>query len=156
MRLTGAWSRAEADAFLTEQRVPIRLAVRTGPDGDGLWMLSLWYRWLPDRAVFECATNRRADVVGHLERHDGVAFEVSTNEPPYRGVRGAGTATIEPDRGQERLRDLLERYLGGTDSRLAEELLSPDREEVRIVVEPDRLYSWDFTERMREDGESGG
>lgn len=154
MRVTGPWSRAEADRFLTEQRIPIRLAVRTGPDGDGLWMLSLWYRWLDDRAVFECATNRRADVVRHLERHDGVAFEVSTNDPPYRGVRGSGTATIESDWGQERLRDLLERYLGGTDSRLASELLSPDREEVRIGIQPDRLATWDFTERMREDSEN--
>jgi hypothetical protein len=43
---------------------------------------------------------------------------------------------------------MLERYLGGTDSELAEILLAPGREEVRIQVEVDRAYTWDFSDRM--------
>ena len=41
---------------------------------------------------------------------------------------------------------MLERYLGGTDSELAEILLAPGREEVRIEV--GRAYTWDFSDRM--------
>jgi len=77
-----------------------------------------------------------------------VSFEVSDNEPPYGGVRGAGAATVEPDEDKEQLEELLKRYLGGTDSELAARLLDPGREKVRIRVEPTKLHSWDFSDRM--------
>jgi nitroimidazol reductase NimA-like FMN-containing flavoprotein (pyridoxamine 5'-phosphate oxidase superfamily) len=141
---TGAWSEDEAEAYLTESTVPIRLACRT-PAG-GLWMLSLWYRY--EEGAFHCATGADADVVEYLEADPEVAFEISDNRPPYKGARGAGTATIGPDEDKALLETLLHRYLGGTDSELAGRLLDADREEVRIRIEPDRLYTWDFTDRM--------
>ncbi len=111
-------------------------------------MLSLWF--LPWDGALWCATGADADVVRYLDHDDGVAFEVSTNEPPYRGVRGAGTATVEPDTDKSLLRALFDRYLGGTDNSLADRLLADDRDEVRIRIDPTRLYTWDFTERMRD------
>jgi nitroimidazol reductase NimA-like FMN-containing flavoprotein (pyridoxamine 5'-phosphate oxidase superfamily) len=152
---TGEWDRAGATAFLADATIPIRLACRT-PAG-GLWMLSLWYRFDADAERLVCATSAGADVVEYLRADGGVAFEVSTNDPPYRGVRGSGRATITPDEGKAALRDLLDRYLGGTDSSLAERLLDPDRDEVTIRIDLRRCYSWDFTERMRDAcGEGGG
>jgi len=148
---TGEWDRAGVTAFLTDATVPVRLACRT-PAG-GLWMLSLWYRFDADAERLVCATSAAADVVAYLRDDDGVAFEVSTNEPPYRGVRGNGWATITPDEEKTVLRSLLERYLGGTDSSLARRLLAPERDEVVIRIDPSRLYSWDFTERMRDAGD---
>jgi len=142
--VTGAWSRAEMTAFLDAETVPIRVACRT-PAG-GLWMLSLWYRYRDGR--FEMATSASADVVRYLEADDGVAFEVSVNDPPYCGVRGAGTATVTPDEDKALLEDLFERYLGGTDNELASKLLREDREEVRIALDPTTLYTWDYGDRM--------
>jgi len=144
---TGEWDRAGVAAYLADARVPIRLACRT-PAG-GLWMLSLWYRFDADAERLVCATSANANVVEYLRADDGVAFEVSDNDPPYRGVRGNGRATIGPDEGKAVLRSLLERYLGGTESSLADRLLAPDREEVVIELDPKRVYSWDFSERMR-------
>ncbi|MFO7926103.1 MAG: pyridoxamine 5'-phosphate oxidase family protein [Halobacteriota archaeon] len=141
---TGAWSEDEAESYLAEATVPIRLACRT-PSG-GPWMLSLWYRY--DDGAFHCATGANADVVEYLRADSKVAFEVSDNEPPYRGVRGAGTATIELDDDKALLAELLVRYLGGTDNDLATRLLNSDRQEVRIRIEPSKLYTWDFSERM--------
>lgn len=140
----GAWSESEAESYLTDATVPIRLACRT--PSDGLWMLSLWYRY--DDRAFHCATGANADIVEYLRADPGVAFEISDNEPPYRGVRGSGTATIEPDDDKALLEELLTRYLGGTDNKLATGLLAADRREVRIRIEPTKLYTWDFTERM--------
>jgi len=113
-------------------------------------MLSLWYDFDSEAGAFVCATSADADVVRYLRADDGVAFEVSTNDPPYRGVRGRGTASISPDEGKTTLRRLLQRYLGGTDSALAHRLLSPERDEVVVRIDPARCYSWDFTERMRD------
>jgi nitroimidazol reductase NimA-like FMN-containing flavoprotein (pyridoxamine 5'-phosphate oxidase superfamily) len=151
---TGVWDESEVAAFLADAVVPVRLAVRT--PGGPLWMLSLWF--VHREGSLWCATSADADVVRYLEGDDGVAFEVSTNDPPYRGVRGNGTATVLPD-GEALLRDLLERYLGGTGSPLARRLLDPSREEVQIRVDPRRIHSWDYSDRMREaveDGADGG
>ncbi len=141
---TGTWSEAEAEAYLSESTAPIRIACRT--PSDGLWMLSLWYRYRD--GAFHCATGADADIVRYLEGNPGVAFEVSSNEPPYKGVRGSGAATIEPDGDKSLLESLLKRYLGGTENRLAIRLLDADREEVRIRIDPTKLYTWDFTDRM--------
>jgi nitroimidazol reductase NimA-like FMN-containing flavoprotein (pyridoxamine 5'-phosphate oxidase superfamily) len=111
-------------------------------------MLSLWYLWEDD--ALWCATGADADVVRYLRANDEVAFEVSTNDPPYRGVRGRGHASIDVDEEKTLLRRLLQRYLGGTDSTLARRLLAPERDEVRIRVDPARLHSWDYSDRMQD------
>ncbi|NUE00946.1 pyridoxamine 5'-phosphate oxidase family protein [Halorubraceae archaeon YAN] len=141
---SGAWDEVETKTFLTETTVPIRLSCHT-PDGQ-LWMLSLWYALR--NGTLHCATSKHADVVRYLQADNRVAFEISTNEPPYMGVRGNGRATIEPDENKTQLRSLIERYLGDTDSALAARLLNPEREEVAITITPHRLYTWDFSDRM--------
>jgi len=145
MDVDGAWTTERAEQFLREQAIPVRLACHT-PRG-GLWMLSLWYRYRDGHV--ECATGANADVVRYLREDPAVAFEISTNEPPYRGVRGSGSVTIAPDEDKETLQALIERYLGDTNTQLAERLLSPDREEVRLTVDVDHAYTWDFSDRMR-------
>jgi len=147
--ITGDWSRAELTAFLEDATVPIRIACHT-PSG-GLWMLSLWYRYR--NGQFEIATSASADVVRYLRANDSVAFEVSTNKQPYRGVRGSGTADIEPDEEKTVLRSLVNRYLGDADSQLAQTLLRDEREEIWIALDPTKLYSWDFSGRMSGSGD---
>jgi nitroimidazol reductase NimA-like FMN-containing flavoprotein (pyridoxamine 5'-phosphate oxidase superfamily) len=142
--VSGDWTPAQAERYLTDSRVPIRVSCRT-PDGR-LWMLSLWYLLLD--GALHCATGANADVVRYLREDPAVAFEVSDNEPPYCGVRGAGTAQLAPDEDKELLRELMERYLGGTDHELGERLLRPERDEVHVRIEPERAYTWDFGERM--------
>jgi hypothetical protein len=144
----GAMSRDEVTAYLEDAEIPVRIACRT-PAGR-LWMVSLWYRLVGDGSL-ACATGADATLVRYLREDPDVAFEISENDPPYRGVRGAGTVSLGPDEDKELLRSLLERYLGGTDSGLASTLLTPEREEVRIEVEIDRLYTWDFSARMATD-----
>ena len=144
MEIRGALSQETIEQFLESTTVPLRLSCRR-PDGSP-WMLSLWYRYREGR--LECATAASADVVTFLEGDPEVAFEVSTNRPPYRGVRGNGTVTITPDPEKAVLTDLLERYLESTDSPLARRLLDPEREEVTIAIEPAVCYGWDYSGRM--------
>ncbi|MDF9744949.1 pyridoxamine 5'-phosphate oxidase family protein [Natrinema salsiterrestre] len=139
----GTWTEDETGAFLQETTVPIRIATHR-PDGS-LWLVTLWYRYRD--GVLECATRANADVVRFLRDDPEIAFDISTNRIPYRGIRGNGTVEIDDD-GRPVLRDLVERYLGGTDSSLAEWLLDEDRDEVAIRIEPRESYSWDYSERM--------
>jgi len=143
MEITGPWDRERVDEFLTDARVPVRIGCRT--PNDAPWIVSLWFRW--DGAV-HCATSANADLVGFLAYDDHVSFEVSTNDPPYKGVRGRGRATVEPDEGKDLLSALLVRYLDGVDNPVGDRLLRPEREEVRIRIDPERLHTWDYSERM--------
>lgn len=140
MNVRGSLERGDIETFLEETTVPLGLSCRT--PGGRLWMVSLWFRFR--EGVLESATSASADVVSFLEADPGVAFEVSTNDPPYRGVRGNGTATISPDPEKEVLRALCERYLGTTESDLAGRLLEPDRREVTVRIEPETVVGWDY------------
>lgn len=145
MQVSGGLSLGEIESFLENVTIPARIACRR-PD-ERLWMLSLWFRF--QDGSLHCATSKQADVVEYLEHDSHVAFEVSTNDPPYRGVRGNGTASVADDPEKQLLRELLERYLGSTDGPLARKLLSGKRTEVTIAIDPSRVYGWDFSDRMQ-------
>jgi hypothetical protein len=73
---------------------------------------------------------------------------LAPNEPPYHGVRGQGIARLSSAADGEVLREMLQRYLGGTDSKLGSWLLSRVEDEILITIEPLRLFTWDYRERM--------
>ena len=129
MNVEGEWSRAETETFLRDALVPVRIGCH---GAGGLWMVSLWYRYRD--GTIECATSTDADLVAFLRSNAAVSFEISTNRPPYMGVRGNGTATVDTDGGKAVLGDLLARYLGGADSELARWLLREEREEATISI----------------------
>ncbi|RQG98122.1 pyridoxamine 5'-phosphate oxidase family protein [Natrarchaeobius oligotrophus] len=141
----GSWNETEVEAFLQRATIPIRIATHR-PDGSP-WVVTVWYRY--HDGGFECATEDSAHLVRFLRTDPEVAFDVSTNRIPYRGVRGNGTATLEPDTDKTVLRALVERYLDGTDSDLARRLLDDERDEIRIRIEPRQVFSWDYTDRMQ-------
>jgi nitroimidazol reductase NimA-like FMN-containing flavoprotein (pyridoxamine 5'-phosphate oxidase superfamily) len=143
-KIKGAWNEEEISRFLGGCKYPIRLAV-TGPGGFPR-VVSLWFRHENDRLL--CVTHQDS-FLARLLREDGrVGFEISPNEPPYMGVRGHGEATLEPLGDRSTLSELLENYLGGSDSRLASWLLSRSEEELVITVTPHSVFSWDYRERM--------
>lgn len=133
-------------AYLDEVRIPVRLACDT--QSGWPFVLSLWY--LHDGGDLYCATTDSARVVAYLRREPRCAFEVAADDPPYCGVRGQALARIDPARGQEILRRLLARYLGGDDSALARRLLARAHEEVAIVLTPVNLFTWNFSRRMQD------
>jgi len=143
MEPSGPWDRDRVDEFLERVAVPVRIGCRTPSDTP--WIVSLWFSW--DGAV-NCATSADADLVDFLAHDDHVSFEVSTNEPPYKGVRGRGHAEVAVDEGKALLRTLLERYLGGVDNEVGDRLLRPEREEVRVRIAPERVHTWDYSKRM--------
>ena len=76
------------------------------------------------------------------------ARDLAPNEPPYYGVRGQGIARLETDADAAVLTELMQRYLGRTESKLGNWLLSRADDEVLITIEATRLFSWDYRDRM--------
>ena len=135
----------EAELF-DNAKIPLRLAVKT--ESGFPTIVALWS--LREDGKIYCATRARSYVVSKIKAESKVGFEVSTEAPPYKGVRGWGRARIVPERGEEILRRLLIKYLGGVDSPLARKLLLDMDGEVAIEIEPVWIKGWDFTPRMRD------
>lgn len=145
MKRKGPWSTSEIQEFLAASAVPMRLACN-GASGTPV-MASLWF--VPLDGKLWCATQQGASVLRHLERDPRCAFEVAHEHPPYRGVRGQGRAALHAERGADILRRVAARYLEDLDSDFARWLFARADTETAIAVDPTRVLSWDFTERMR-------
>lgn len=143
LRRTSAWNLAELEEFLDDAVIPLRLGLAS-PDAP--LIVPLWYSY--HDGILWCATHQDAYVVQAVAEQPVCAIDISTNDLPYRGVRGAGHVRVMPERGSEWIEVLVQRYLGGTDSKLARWLLGRREEEVALRIEPLWLTAWDFSSRM--------
>ncbi|MEP5837487.1 MAG: pyridoxamine 5'-phosphate oxidase family protein [Marinobacter sp.] len=144
----GPWNSEQTAEFLQQARIPLRLAC-VGTDGFPR-VVSLWYRY--EQGHFYCVTHRDSKIAAVLQGNNKVGFEVAPNEPPYHGIRGQGLATLLTEGAEETLRQHLQDYLGGSSSSLAQWLLSRAEEELLIRVEAQRVFTWDYRERMANTG----
>lgn len=144
LRLKGPWELPEVEAFLAETVIPMRLSTVTASG----WpvVLSLWFIY--ENGKLHCASRPSARIVELLRGEPRCGFEVARDTPPYFGVRGQGHATLNQENGERLLPRLIERYLGGGDSKLRDGLLANAADEVCIEIEPARIMSWDFRDRM--------
>ena len=132
--------------YLDGIRIPLRLACKTKSG----WpvVVSLWFLY-KDGALY-CATQESARIVNHLSENPECAYEISSDHPPYCGIRGQARAVINDQRGVEILEELIERYIGDCDNPLAKKLLENQNNEVAIIIKPVNVFSWDFSPRMRD------
>jgi len=128
---------------LFEARIPLRLSVQTRK---GPLIVPLWFDW--DGEHLWCASHCSAAIIGALEQAPLCAFDLSTNEMPYRGLRGRGTVRCLPAQGGPVLERLIDRYLPDRTHPLARWLLSRREEEVAIEITPTWQTSWDYSTRM--------
>jgi Pyridoxamine 5'-phosphate oxidase len=139
---SGPWSDDEVRGFLAATVIPVRIASM----GSFPMVQSLWF--LPDGLDLWCATQADSVLARRLRADGRCGFEVSADDPPYRGVRGTGHATLVPEAAAGTLARLIERYQVADDSPLARWLLSRTDTEVAVHVRPATLSSWDYSPRM--------
>jgi hypothetical protein len=128
---------------ILDARIPLRISVQTAK---GPLIAPLWFEW--DGLRFWCASHKDAAIVRALERQPLCAFDLSTNDMPYRGLRGRGHAHCRPERGAAVLERLIDRYLASRQSPLAVWLLSRSTDEIAIEITPTWQTSWDYSARM--------
>lgn len=138
---SGPWGTSQIEGFLVDIVIPIRIASagRTSPLVQSLWFLY-------DEDALWCCTRADAVLTRRLTSDARCGFEVSGDQPPYRGVRGAARAEILPDRAADMLPRLIERY--DAPGSLADWLMSRLDHEVAIRLHSLRVTSFDFTQRM--------
>tara|TARA_R110002096_G_scaffold5175_14_gene24231 strand:+ start:1633 stop:2085 length:453 start_codon:yes stop_codon:yes gene_type:complete len=141
---TSAWPLAPIETYLAETALPCRLACVT--DAGFPHVTSLWYLYRDGELLF--SVQRSAMVSTWLAENPQCGFEVAVNDPPYRGVRGRGTATVAPATDDTVLRSLIDRFLGDDNPGLARWLLSRTATELTLRVRPQWLTAWDYGKRM--------
>lgn len=139
------WSSDAVARFIDESVIPLRFSC-IAQSGYPL-IVSLWF--MRDGERIYCATQSSAAIVEHVAADDRCAFEIASEQPPYRGVRGQGHARVRPELGGTVLDSLIDRYLGDRNSKLARSLSSKRSSEVAIEIVPARTMTWDYSSRMR-------
>lgn len=144
--VTGStWNESRIESFLLENATPLRVAVNR--NGFPL-ICSLWFVYLPASQSFFCASHKNSQLVQSLLDDDRCGFEVATNEPPYRGVRGQARVRLSQEGAEETLTNLCERFLGESNSGLKDWLFSRIDDEYVLRIEPTWISSWDYSARM--------
>lgn len=139
----GSWSGAEIEAFFSKAHIPLRVSLVTT---NGMLIVPVWFEYQAGR-LLSCSPESSL-LVRSLRENPEVAFDLSTNDLPYRGVRGRGTSRCTTAADNKALERLLKRYLTSTDNDLAERLLGRSEAEAIIEIEIEWLTSWDFRSRM--------
>lgn len=143
LEATGPWTSAQIVTFLEEMTIPIRVS---SMGSKGPIVQSLWYVF--DDGALWCATQATSVLARRLAADDRIGFEVAADQPPYRGVRGTGHASIHPELAENVLRKVITRYQGESSSDLSTWLLSRLDREVAIRIDALSLATWDFSGRM--------
>jgi len=129
---------------LEEQRIPIRIGC-ISTNGYPC-VLSLWFSIIDGRIY--CATKKNAKIVGYLEKNPACGFEIASDKPPYRGIRGNGICNIKPEDGKNILSLLIRKYLGQKNHKLEKFLLDNSDKEVALEIITNKVFQYDYTSRM--------
>ena len=135
----------EIDKFISDSKIPIRIAFMKSTDLPAV--ISLWYV-CKDGKIY-CAAQKTAKIVSYLQKNPVCGFEIAADKPPYKGMRGEGTAIILNETGAYVLELLMEKYLGKKESTLSKFLRDNSKTEVAIEITPQKIFHYDYSKRMK-------
>ena len=138
------WNEAQIIDFLGNTISPVRLSFLSKKQEPQI--CSLWY--LYDDGVIWAASHKNSFLIKQLKHNDKVAFEISSNDYPYTGVRGKADVELVQSNAEHVLDKLIARFLGNSNKELAEWLMSRAADEYAIKLTPTYVNAWDFSNRM--------
>jgi len=131
--------------FISDMKIPIRIAFMESANSPAV--ISLWYVCNDDKIY--CATQKTAKIVSYLQKNPACGFEIAADKPPYKGMRGKGNARILNETGAYVLDLLIDKYLGKKESTLSKFLRNNSKTEVAIEITPQKIFHYDYSERMK-------
>ncbi len=140
-----AWNAEQIAEYLRVTDIPIRLACN-GKEGYPV-LCSMWFQ-LTGNSLW-CASHESSRVIAALTDNPKCAFEIASNEMPYRGVRGQADVVLHREGAAAVLERLMARYLDESNAALAAWLRSRADGEFAIELQPRWVSAWDYRHRMR-------
>tara|TARA_Y100000814_G_C12244923_1_gene372923 strand:+ start:321 stop:815 length:495 start_codon:yes stop_codon:yes gene_type:complete len=139
----GALSGEAISNFLKTAIIPMRLSL-VSPKGP--MIVALWFQFSGQE--IRCCSPKDSLVVRSLQTISEIAFDISSNEIPYVGVRGRGKAELTQLGAAEQLDKLIEKYVYDPNHPLPTWLRKRAAQESMITITPTWLHGWDFSSRM--------
>ncbi len=141
----GPWSAETLEAYCRETIIPLRVSC-IAPTQYPI-VMSLWTVWQDGH--FWCAVQEDSRLARYCHKNARCGYELAADAPPYRGLRGTADAELVSEAGPDILKQLIQRYLGEEKSELAQWLLSRVETEVALRLTPRRVFTWDYSKRMK-------
>ena len=105
----------------------------------------VWYYFNNDKIYFE--TGKDSKKVRNIRRRNKIYFCIDDTNPPYKGVRGKGTAIISEDisRNISIAEKIMIKYTGSLDNNMAKFLMDSINKGESVIVEiiPRFYATWD-------------
>ena len=134
------------ETLVPKEKIPIRISFMKSSGFPSV--VSLWYTHENGRIY--CAVQKTAKVISYIQKNPKCGFEIASDMPPYKGLRGEGKVKILHDKGKEILETLIEKYLGTKESTLSRFLRGNSKNEVAIEITPQKTHRYDYSKRMKD------
>ncbi len=138
-------TKEEAERFL-ESKLNLQIAT-TDEKGDPN-IQPVWFYYHKDQGKLLIITSKLAKKTGNLKNRPTIYFSIDDENPPYKGVKGKGIATIveDPNRIVPQAEKISLKYLGTLDHPGAREMAdrSKNGEGVLVEISPKFFSTWDF------------
>lgn len=135
----------EAERFL-ESKLNLQLA--TNDEQCNPNIQPVWFHYDKDVKKLFITTSKSAKKTKNLRNRPNVYFSIDDENPPYKGVKGRGIATIieDPKRIVPKGDKISLKYLGTIDHPLAKMIsdLSEKGEVVLVEISPKFFSTWDY------------
>jgi nitroimidazol reductase NimA-like FMN-containing flavoprotein (pyridoxamine 5'-phosphate oxidase superfamily) len=107
----------------------------------------VWYYFDNERIYFE--TGKDSKKVRNIRRRNNIYFCIDDSNPPYKGVRGKGTAIISEDisKNVQIAEKIMIKYTGNLDNNIAKFLMDSIKKGESIIIEiiPHFYATWDHS-----------
>jgi PPOX class probable F420-dependent enzyme len=138
-------TRDEAEKFL-ESKLTLQLAT-TDEKGEPN-IQPVWFYYDKDEGKLLLITSKVAKKTQNLRNRPTIYFSIDDANPPYKGVKGKGNATIveDPNRIVPQAEKISIKYLGTLDHPAAKEMAdrSKNGEGILVEISPKFFSTWDF------------
>ena len=144
-------TREEAERFLLESS-KLNLQIATIDEKGDPNIQPVWFNYDKDAEKLLILTSKSAKKTQNLRNRPTIYFSVDDENPPYKGVKGKGIATVieEPNRIVPQAEKISMKYLGTLDHPAAKEMADRSRngEGVLVEISPKFFSTWDFGKRQ--------
>jgi nitroimidazol reductase NimA-like FMN-containing flavoprotein (pyridoxamine 5'-phosphate oxidase superfamily) len=112
----------------------------------------IWFCYDKDEVKLLIITSKVAKKTQNLKNRPTIYFSIDDENPPYKGVKGKGNATIveDPKRIVPQAEKISMKYLATLEHPAAKEMIyrSKNGEGILVEISPKFFSTWDFGKRQ--------
>ncbi len=142
-------TKEEAQRFLESK---LNLQIATIDEKGEPNIQPVWFYYDKDKGKLLILTSKSSKKTQNLTNRPTIYFSVDDENPPYKGVKGKGNATVveDPNTILNQAEKISMKYLGTLDHPVAKEMAdrSKNGEGVLVEITPKFFSTWDFGKRQ--------